>query len=130
MRPHKYSCMLTTACITALLTLASGNLLAVQITGNLGGLLTPTGPATNTNKDRQYTWTTSGGQVTLTYTLSTSNGNLSNAFSADALFRYAPGTNVNSGQSITITIDSIVANPGWTLNSVSMADKATVAMVV
>jgi hypothetical protein len=109
---------------------------AATIVGNLGGLLTPTGAATNGNKDRQYSHTftgtgdASGAIITFTYTLGTSNGDLSQAFSesnGEGLFRYAPGTNVNQNQSFTITIDLISINSGWTLNSVAKTDTVRVA---
>ncbi len=109
---------------------------AATIAGNLGGLLTPTGAATNGNKDRQYSHTftgtsdASGAIITFTYTLSTSDGDLSQAFSESnggGLFRYAPATNVNQNQSFTITIDLISINSGWTLNSVAKTDTVRVA---
>ncbi len=120
--------------ILGLLFASPGMLQAVPVAGFLGGLLSPTGAATNDNNDRQYAWTTAGTDdaagavVTVTYTLSTSGGNLSNAFGFDNLFRYAPGVNVPSGQDFTITIDQITINAGWTLNSVSMSDTVTVAI--
>lgn len=128
-----HTTLLSSVGIASCLVLAPANLRATTVIGNLGGLLSPTGSATNANKDRQYAWTTSGGEVTVTYTLSTSNGNLSNSFHADALFRY-PGAvtdpNVPSGQSLTITIDTVAANTGWTLNSVAMTDTFSVTSEV
>jgi hypothetical protein len=110
----------------ALLFLMPAAAHAAIVTGNLGGLTNPTGAATNSNKDRQYSWTTSGGQVTVIYTVSTTTGNLSNAYGNDNIFRYAPGANLPSGQSITINLDSISANTGWTLNSTTVSNTVSV----
>lgn len=104
------------------------------ITGNFGGLLNPIASATNGDRDRQYAWTilgsgdASGAEITVTYTLSTSSANLTGAFAEDNLFRYPGGSNMPSGQNITITINTIAINEGWILNSVSMTDTVRVAI--
>lgn len=101
---------------------------AATIIQNLGGLLTPTGSATSGNTQRQYTWTTTGGEVTVVYTITTSAALMNNSFSGDSVFRNANNTNIGSGASITLTLNSINANSGWTLNSTTMADNVTVAI--
>lgn len=118
--------------VLAVLFASPCTLQAATIIGNLAGLQNPTGAATNGNLDRQYAWTilgsgaAAGAQVTVTYTLSTSAGNLSEAFNFNGIFRYPgglnPDPNLPIGESLTITIDNIEINSGWTLNSVSMTD--------
>ncbi len=101
---------------------------AATIIQNLGGLQTPTGGATNGNTQRQYTWTTSGGEVTVVYTVTTSAALLNNSYTADFIFRNADSTNIGSGSSLSLTLNSISANSGWTLNSTAMANNVTVAI--
>lgn len=113
---------------------STGMLQGATIVGNLGGLTTPTGLATNANKDRQYAWTiagtgaAAGAEVKVTYTVTTSAGNMSNALTFDTFFRYGGDLNVGSGQSLMITINTIGINSGWTLNSIAMSDTVTVAI--
>jgi Putative Ig domain/PEP-CTERM motif len=101
---------------------------AATIIQNLGGLLTPTGAATNGNTQRQYSWTTSGGEVTVVYTVTTSAALMNNSYTDGSIFRNANNSNIGSGNSITLTLNSISANSGWTLNSTTMADNVTVAI--
>ncbi len=122
--------------ITLGILLASPVMLqSATIVGNLGGLTNPTGSATNGDNTRQFSWVVNGtdaaagAQVTVNYTLDVSEAtpDLASAFPQDAIFRYSNGKNVPSTASLTITIDSISINSGWTLDAVSMTDTVTVA---
>jgi hypothetical protein len=110
---------------------------AATVVTNLNGLQNPTGAATNGGDTRQYEWTTSGGEVTFTYTLDINMDpliDLNNDFQFDTLFRRAgsgaqlpaTGGNMVAGENLTITLDSIVANSGWTLNSVTKTNTLVV----
>lgn len=111
---------------------------AATVVGNLGGLLNGTGAATNGGDTRQFAWTTSGGEVTVTYTLDivmAGSISLDNAYQSDSLFRRpgsgaelpSSGGNMVAGESLTITLDSIVANSGWTLNSFTKSNTVVVS---
>lgn len=112
---------------------------------DLAGLTNPTGAATNSGNTRQFSYTTSGGELTITYTLDILMGqaagtelvdiNLGNAYQFGDLFRRpgssgelpATGGNMVAGESLTITLDSIVANEGWTLNSLTKSNTVGIA---
>lgn len=105
---------------------------ADTVVGELAGLTNPTGVATKGGDTRQYAWTSGGGEVTITYTLNINMGgtaDLTAAFEYGTLFR-RPGTsntNMQAGDKLTITLDSIVANSGWILNSVTKTNTVGVA---
>jgi hypothetical protein len=110
---------------------------AATVSFDLGGLTTPTGAATNGGDTRQFAYTTGGGELTITYTLDISMDgviSLANAYPFDNLFRRpgsggqlpSSGGNMVANENLTITLDSIVANAGWTLDSFAKTNSVTI----
>jgi hypothetical protein len=128
-------------------TLTSFCSLGAIVNFDLAGLTNPTGPATNNGNTRQFSMTTGGGELTITYTLNINMGleagtetvdiDLANAYQFGNLFRRpgsgglpelpATGGNMVAGESLSITLDSIAANSGWTLNSLTKSNTVGIA---
>ena len=128
--------MKLTPLITCLCIATSLSTNAATVVFDLGGLTSPTGAAVGDT--RQFASTTTGGELTITYTVEIFNMespvSIANDFQFDNLFRRpgsggqlpATGGNMIAGEGLRITLDSIITNSGWTLNSLTKSNTVAV----